>query len=49
MTSSRSSMMLLLNDLQQREPTDKGFDQLVRELRTEVLAHVDDEENSSRP
>ncbi|MGW8970552.1 hypothetical protein [Streptomyces platensis] len=36
----------LLNDLQQREATDQDFDRLVRELRTEVTAHVDDEENN---
>ncbi|MEW2437333.1 hemerythrin domain-containing protein [Streptomyces caniferus] len=36
----------LLNDLQQREATDEDFDRLVRELRTEVTAHVDDEENN---
>ncbi|KOG42260.1 hemerythrin domain-containing protein [Streptomyces decoyicus] len=35
----------LLNDLQQREATDEDFDRLVRELRTEVTAHVEDEEN----
>ncbi|MFF8902902.1 hemerythrin domain-containing protein [Streptomyces lydicus] len=35
----------LLNDLQQREATDEDFDRLVRELRTEVTAHVDDEEH----
>ncbi|WP_336053350.1 hemerythrin domain-containing protein [Streptomyces sp. CA2R101] len=36
----------LLNDLEQREATDEDFDHLVRELRSEVTAHVDDEENN---
>ncbi|PBC80238.1 Hemerythrin HHE cation binding domain-containing protein [Streptomyces sp. 2224.1] len=36
----------LLNDLERREATDEDFDQLVRELRSEVTAHVDDEENN---
>ncbi|MGX1759546.1 hemerythrin domain-containing protein [Streptomyces lydicus] len=36
----------LLNDLQPREATDEDFDLLVREFRTEVTAHVDDEENN---
>ncbi|ARF53790.1 hemerythrin domain-containing protein [Streptomyces gilvosporeus] len=35
----------LLKDLEGRAPDDADFDRLVRELRTEVLAHVDDEEN----
>ncbi|MET7795588.1 hemerythrin domain-containing protein [Streptomyces decoyicus] len=35
----------LLNDLQQREADDLDFDRLVLKLRTEVTAHVDDEEN----
>ncbi|MFE0190507.1 hemerythrin domain-containing protein [Streptomyces sp. NPDC059008] len=35
----------LLKDLQQRAATDLDFDRLVVKLRTEVTAHVDDEEN----
>ncbi|MGW7488245.1 hemerythrin domain-containing protein [Streptomyces sp. NPDC054786] len=35
----------LLDDLQQREADDLDFDRLVLKLRTEVTAHVDDEEN----
>ena len=35
----------LLKELEGREPTDEDFDRLVRELHTEVTAHVDDEEN----
>ncbi|AWN30624.1 MULTISPECIES: hemerythrin domain-containing protein [unclassified Streptomyces] len=39
----------LLKDLQHREPTDKDFDRLMVKLRTEVTAHVDDEENNLFP
>ncbi|MCF3145471.1 hemerythrin domain-containing protein [Streptomyces platensis] len=35
----------LLKDLEEREPDDTDFDRLVIKLRTEVTAHVDDEEN----
>ena len=35
----------LLNALQQREADDLDFDRLAVKLRTEVTAHVDDEEN----
>ncbi|MEU6331833.1 hemerythrin domain-containing protein [Streptomyces sp. NPDC047049] len=35
----------LLNALQQRQALDEDFEHLVRRLRTEVTAHVDDEEN----
>ncbi|MFE1176087.1 hemerythrin domain-containing protein [Streptomyces sp. NPDC058773] len=36
----------LLHDLQHREATDQDFDRLMVKLRTEVRAHVDDEENN---
>ncbi|MGW3009193.1 hemerythrin domain-containing protein [Streptomyces sp. NPDC001219] len=36
----------LLNELQRREALDEDFEYLVRRLRTEVGAHVDDEENN---
>ncbi|WP_336053326.1 hemerythrin domain-containing protein [Streptomyces sp. CA2R101] len=36
----------LLNELQQRDADDLDFDRLVVKLRTEVTAHVDDEENN---
>ncbi|MFI9081906.1 hemerythrin domain-containing protein [Streptomyces sioyaensis] len=36
----------LLHDLQQRKADDLEFDRLVLRLRTEVRAHVDDEENN---
>ncbi|MER0484718.1 hemerythrin domain-containing protein [Streptomyces sp. Edi2] len=36
----------LLNDLQQRGALDEDFEYLVRRLRTEVTAHVDEEENN---
>ncbi|MGX1762525.1 hemerythrin domain-containing protein [Streptomyces lydicus] len=35
----------LLNELQRREPLDEDFEYLVRRLRTEVTAHVDEESN----
>ncbi|GAA2322628.1 hemerythrin domain-containing protein [Streptomyces caniferus] len=35
----------LLDDLQHRDATDKDFDRLMVKLRTEVRAHVEDEEN----
>lgn len=35
----------LLKELEEREPADIDFDRLVVKLRTEVTAHVDDEEN----
>lgn len=35
----------LLKELEGREASDEDFDRLLRELRTEVTAHVDDEEN----
>ncbi|MFE3881815.1 hemerythrin domain-containing protein [Streptomyces lydicus] len=36
----------VLNELQWREALDEDFEYLVRGLRTEVTAHVDDEENN---
>ncbi|UQA96799.1 hemerythrin domain-containing protein [Streptomyces halobius] len=39
----------LLKDLEGREATDHDFDRLVRELRTEVIAHVRDEEGNLFP
>ncbi|MFI5519985.1 hemerythrin domain-containing protein [Streptomyces platensis] len=35
----------LLKGLEMQEPIDPDFERMVRELRTEVTAHVDDEEN----
>ncbi|MFH9245213.1 hemerythrin domain-containing protein [Streptomyces lydicus] len=35
----------LLKGLEMQEAIDPDFDRMVRELRTEVTAHVDDEEN----
>ncbi|MEW2437306.1 hemerythrin domain-containing protein [Streptomyces caniferus] len=39
----------LLKDLERQEANDPDFDRMVRELRTEVTAHVDDEENNLFP
>ncbi|MFG2895277.1 hemerythrin domain-containing protein [Streptomyces sp. NPDC048248] len=39
----------LLKELEGRDAGDADFDRLVRELRTEVTAHVDDEEDSLYP
>lgn len=39
----------LLKELEGLEPDDSDFDRLVRELRTEVTAHVEDEENQLFP
>lgn len=39
----------LLKDLEQREADDADFDRLMAKLRTEVTAHVDDEEHHLFP
>ncbi|MFH8573996.1 hemerythrin domain-containing protein [Streptomyces sp. NPDC017993] len=39
----------LLKDLEERDADDTDFDRLVRELRTEVTAHVADEEHNLFP
>ncbi|MFI0154765.1 hemerythrin domain-containing protein [Streptomyces lydicus] len=39
----------LLKGLEMQEAIDPDFDRMVRELRTEVTAHVDDEENHRVP
>ncbi|MFI9359286.1 hemerythrin domain-containing protein [Streptomyces lydicus] len=47
--SDHAGVEKLLKDLEQHESSDPDFDRLVAKLKTEVTAHVQDEENNLFP